>query len=271
MHVLLTGASSGIGEGMAKVFAEAGYDLTLVARREAELARVATSLPSGVRAEVRPRDVTQLDALDALVEEAEAALGPIDVLVNNAGVQIVAPTESVDPARGEQLFTVNVFAPFRLTHAALRRMIPRRKGTIVDVASLSALAPTPGMFHYSASKSALAAASESLRAEVKAHGVHVVTVYPGPITTPMAENAIAAYAEDPTRGLPIGDTRTLARRVLAAVEKKRARVIYPRSYGVARMFPGITRVVMDRFSPLPKALPPTRSSASQTPSNCKNT
>lgn len=255
MHVLLTGASSGIGEGMARVFAEAGYDLTLVARREAELARVAGSLPDGVRTVVRPHDVARLEELDGLVEEAEAGLGPIDVLVNNAGVQIVAPTESVDPARGEQLFTVNVLAPFRLTHAALRRMIPRKRGAIVDIASLSALAPTPGMFHYSASKAALAAASESLRAEAKAHGVHVVTVYPGPITTPMAESAIAAYPKDPTRGLPVGDTRTLARLVLAAVEKKRARVIYPRSYGVARMFPGITRVVMDRFSPRPKALP----------------
>ena len=255
MHAFLTGASSGIGEGMAEVFAEAGWDLTLVARREAELERVAGGLRGGGRAEIRVADVTELDALDGHLEAAEAALGPIDVLVNNAGIQIVAPTAGVAPERGERLLTVNLRAPFRLTHAALQRMIPRGRGTIVDIASLSALAPTPGMFHYSASKAALAAASESLRAELAPHGIHVVTVYPGPIETPMAERAIGAYDEDPTKLLPVGDRRRLAQLVRAAIERRRPRVIYPRLYALTRMFPGITRAVMDRFSPLPKALP----------------
>ncbi|MBX3274958.1 MAG: SDR family NAD(P)-dependent oxidoreductase [Sandaracinaceae bacterium] len=256
MHVLLTGASSGIGEGMARVFAEAGWDLTLVARRRAELERVAASIEGRVRVNVVAADVAALDALDALVGAAEAELGPIDVLVNNAGVQIVAPTASVDPADGERLVTVNLLAPFRLTHAALARMIPRGRGTIVDISSLSALAPTPGMYHYSASKAALAAASESLRAEVRPRGVHVVTVYPGPIETPMARRAIDAYPEDPTRGLPVGDARTLAVRIRRAIERRHDRVIYPRAYGIARMFPGTTRWVMDHFSPTPRALPP---------------
>ncbi len=255
MHVLVTGASSGIGEGIARVFAQAGYDVTLVARREAELARVAGELPTTVEHAIEVADVTELDGLDALLGRAEERLGPIDVLVNNAGVQIVAATESVDPAAGERLFAVNVLAPFRLTHAALARMIPRRSGTIVDISSMSALAPTPGMYHYSASKAAIAAGSESLRAEVREHGIHVVTVYPGPVETPMANAAVARYAKDPTGPLPVGDTITLAELILAAVRKKRARVIYPRPYALARMFPGLTRIFMDRFSPKPKALP----------------
>lgn len=255
MHVLVTGASSGIGEGIARVFAREGYDVTLVARREAELARVAAELPTSVRHAILVADVTKLEELDALVARAEDELGPVDVLVNNAGVQIVAPTEGVDPEDGERLLRVNVLAPFRLTHAALSRMIPRGSGTIVDISSMSALAPTPGMYHYSASKAAIAAASESLRAEVRPLGLHVVTVYPGPVDTPMASAAVARYAEDPTGFLPVGDTITLGELVLAAVRKKRARVIYPRPYALARMFPGITRVVMDRFSPRPKALP----------------
>lgn len=251
MHVFLTGASSGIGEGMAEVFAEAGWDLTLLARRESELRRVASSLPSSVRSFVRVADVSELDALDSHLDAAEAELGPIDVLVNNAGVQIVAPTASVEPERGEQLLTVNLLAPFRLTHAALGRMIPRGRGTIVDIASLAALAPTPGMYHYSASKAALAAASESLRAEVKPHGIHVVTVYPGPVETPMAERAVQAYASDPTRGLPVGDSRTLATLIRKAIERRRPRVIYPRFYGLTRSFPALTRLAMDRFTPTP--------------------
>jgi short-subunit dehydrogenase len=255
MHVLVTGASSGIGEGIARVFAKAGYDVTLVARRKAELERIAGEL-EGVKRHVIAADVMELDKLAGVIAEAEDALGPIDVLVNNAGLQIVAPTPSVDPEAGERLFTVNVLAPFRLTHAMLARMIPRKSGTIVDVSSMSAIAPTPGMFHYSASKAALAAASESLRAEVKPHGIHVVTVYPGPVATDMAAKAVASYAKDPTGPLPVGDVTSLGKLILTAVKRKRARVIYPRAYAVARHFPGITRVVMDTMSPKPKALPP---------------
>lgn len=258
MHALVTGASSGIGEALVRAFGHAGYDVTLVARREAELARVAASLPAPVRHRVITADVTELDRLEAIVAEAEDALGPIDVLVNNAGLQIVGPTIDVDPKDGERLFTVNVLAPFRLTRAALARMIPRGTGTIVDVSSMAALAPTPGMFHYSASKAAIAAASECLRAEVRGHGLHVVTVYPGPIETAMANAAIERYPSDPTSGLPVGDVDTLAKRILAAIRRRRARVIYPSPYALARMFPGITRIVMDRFSPTPKALPPPR-------------
>ncbi len=255
MHAFVTGASSGIGEAVVRTFARAGYDVTLVARREAELSRVAASLPEGVRHQVLVADVTELDALDDLVERAEDGLGAIDVLVNNAGLQIVAPTAEVADADAERLLRVNVMAPFRLTRAALRRMIPRARGTIVDVSSMAALAPTPGMYDYSASKAAIAAASECLRAEVRRHGIHVVTVYPGPIDTAMANAAVDRYPSDPTRGMPVGDVETLAELVLTAVRKKRARVIYPRPYALARMFPGLTRIVMDHFSPTPTSLP----------------
>jgi short-subunit dehydrogenase len=147
-----------------------------------------------------------------------------------------------------------VLAAFRLTQAVLPDMLARGRGTIVDISSLSALAPTPGMFHYSASKAALAAASESLRAEVKRRGVHVVTVYPGPVKTAMADAAIARYEKDPMGALPLGNVETLARLVVAAIARRRARVIYPRPYAVARMFPALTRWAVDRFSPLPKSL-----------------
>jgi short-subunit dehydrogenase len=253
MHALITGASAGIGEGIARAFAAAGYDLTLVARRANELDRVASEL-NGVKCRAVAADLSALDTLDALIGEAEKQLGELDVLVNNAGMQIVAHTPEVSPEAGEKLLTLNVLAPFRLTHAALRRMIPRGRGTIVDIASLAALAPTPGMFHYSASKAALAAASESLRAEIAPYGLHVVTVYPGPVETQMAQAAVARYAKDPTRGMPTGNTTELAQLILRAVKRRKARVIYPRSYALARSFPGITRKVVDRFSPKPTPL-----------------
>jgi short-subunit dehydrogenase len=110
------------------------------------------------------------------------------------------------------------------------------------------------MFHYSASKAALAAASEALRAEVRKRGEHVVTVYPGPVKTAMADAAVARYATDVAARLPIGTTAALARLVLRAIERKRARVIYPRSYAIARMSPSLTRWAVDTFSPLPRSL-----------------
>jgi short-subunit dehydrogenase len=253
MHALVTGASSGIGEAIARALGASGHDLTLVARRAAELDRVAAGI-SGVRIEKIAADLGDLDGLAGLVERATSALGPIDILVNNAGSQIVAPTEDISVEDGEKLLRLNVFAAFRLTRAVLPDMLARRAGTIVDISSLSALAPTPGMFHYSASKAAIAAGSESLRAEVKKRGVHVVTVYPGPVKTAMADAAIARYAKDPMGALPIGTVDVLARLILRAIARRHARVIYPRTYAVARMFPSLTRWAVDTFSPTPKSL-----------------
>jgi short-subunit dehydrogenase len=253
MHALVTGASSGIGEALARALAAAGHDLTLVARREAELDRVAAAL-DGVRVERIRADLGELDAIEAVVTRAVGALGAVDVLVNNAGVQIVAPTEDVTTEEGERLLRLNVLAPFRLVRAVLPAMLERGRGTIVDISSLSALAPAPGMFHYSASKAALAAASESLRAEVKKRGVHVVTVYPGPVRTAMAEAAVQRYDHALAASMPMGSCDKLARLVMRAISGRKARVIYPRAYAAARMFPSLTRWAVDTFSPLPRSL-----------------
>src|SRR4030095_2258424 len=108
-----------------------------------------------------------------------------DVLVNNAGIQIVQRVTETDWSAAERLLHLDLHVPLRLTTLVLRRMIPRRSGTIVDISSMAALAPTPGMYFYNAAKAGLAAASEGLRAEMKPHGIHVVTVYPGPVRSDM--------------------------------------------------------------------------------------
>lgn len=252
MHALVTGASSGIGEALARALGAAGYDLTLVARRAAELDRVAAAA-GDVRVEKIAFDLVDIDDIEQLVARATAALGAIDVLVNNAGAQIVAPTEEIPVEDGEALLRLNVFVPFRLTRAILPDMLARGSGTIIDMASLSALAPPPGMFYYNASKAALAAASESLRAEVRKRGVHVVTVYPGPVRTPMTEAAVARYAKNPVAALPVGSAEVLARLVLRAVRCRTPRVIYPRSYAVARLCPPLMRWAVDTFSPMPRS------------------
>lgn len=247
-HVVITGASSGIGEALASAYIAAGARLTLVARRRDRLEALASGAPE--RCHIVQADLSDPAQVTAWLPEAVAKLGPVDVLVNNAGVQIVASTPTVAWSDAEAMLLVDLFAPLRLTHAVLPDMIERRSGCIVDIASMAAIAPTPAMYFYNAAKGGLAAASESLRGELRRHGVHVVTVYPGPVSTDMEVAGRAAYQRSLAADLtPSGRPEVLARRILRAVQKKHARVIYPRSYAVARHFPNLTRWFLDVFTP----------------------
>jgi short-subunit dehydrogenase len=254
MHVYITGASSGIGEALVREYARRGASITMVARRRALLEKIAADVGGTTR--VVEADLTDTDKVLEPVAAAILALGPIDVLINNAGVQIVGATADTEWAKGEMLLRLNVLTPMRLTHHVLPGMLARGKGCIVDMASMAAIAPTPGMFFYNASKGALAAASEGLRGELRGTGVHVVTVYPGPVASPMELAAREAY--EPTASVkyvPTGTAAVLARLVADAVEHRRPRVIYPRFYGLARHFPNTTRWLVDRLTPPLRALP----------------
>lgn len=258
MHVFITGASSGIGQAIAREYIARGADVTLVARRKEPLARLADEARTrnaGGRAQVIARDLAAMEDAPALIAEAEASFGPIDVLVNNAGAQIITATHQTTWADGLGLLQVNVFAPMKLTLAVLPGMVARKAGTIVDISSLAALSPTPGMYFYSASKAALAAASEGLRAEIKPFGVHVLTVYPGPVKTPMEEIGRAAYEQTASvKQIPTGTAEVLARLVADGVRTRRERIIYPRVYTLARHFPAISRWLTDRLTPPIKQL-----------------
>lgn len=251
MHVVVTGASSGIGDAIAREWLGRGASVTLVARRAARLERIAAA--GADRAHVVVSDLAELDGPGATkwLTEAEAKLGPTDVLVNNAGIQICEPATQTDWAEGERLLRLDLLAPLRLTTLVLGRMIPRGgSGTVVDVASMSALAPTPGMFFYNAAKGGLAAASEGLRAEVKKYGVHVVTVYPGPVTSELEARGRAAFEDHVAlRNVPTGSPEVLARMIADAVATRRPRVVYPRMYGLARHFPNMTRWLLDALTP----------------------
>lgn len=247
VHVVITGASSGIGEALAREWSAAGAQVTLVARRTALLETLAASLPG--RSHLVTADLSQVDRCTDWLAGAIDALGPIDVLINNAGVQIVEPFEAGELAAHERLIRVNLLAPMWLTRAALPAMIERGSGAVVNVASLAAIAPTPFMGSYNASKAGLAGWSEALGGELRKTGVHVVTVYPGPVKTAMADSALEIYGDGAAQRLPVGNTTTLAQRVRRAVERRQARVIYPRLYSSARYFPGLTRVLLDRLTP----------------------
>jgi short-subunit dehydrogenase len=258
MHVAVTGASAGIGEAIVREFAKRGAKVTLVARRKDRLDAIAKEI--GGETFVAEADLTQVETACDWIAPAEAALGPIDVLVNNAGVQIVEPAELTTADRGEELLRVDLFVPLRLTRHLLPAMIARGSGCIVDIASMAAFTPLPGMFYYNAAKGGLGNASEGLRNELRNTGVHVVTVYPGPVDTDMGRRGLEKYEKTLATSIsPVGTSDELARLVCKAVARRKARVIYPRSMIVARWFPNLARWFTLRFAPpLKRALPAPR-------------
>jgi len=254
-HVVVTGASSGIGEAIAREYLNRGAKVTLIARRRDRLDKLAAEAKD--RAHVVQADLGNPDVAFAWLDAAEEAMGPIDVLVNNAGVQIVKSVIETSWEDAEKLLVLDLHTPLRLTQLVLKRMVPRKSGTIVDISSMAAIGPTPGMFFYNAAKAGLAAASEGLRAEVKPYGIHVVTVYPGPVTSDMETAARGAYEDRPSaRYAPTGAPDVLARLIANAVEKKRPRVVYPRFYALSRHFPNATRWALDALTPPLRALKP---------------
>ena len=250
MHIAITGASSGIGAALARELARVpGVRLTLVARRKPLLDQLAAEL--GVPVRVVQHDLSDPARAADWIAAAEDAHGPIEILVNNAGAQVLGPTATTDVEQAEETVRLDLLSPLRLTRALLPAMLARRAGMIVDISSLAALAPTPGMTWYNAAKGGLAAASEALRGELRGTGVHVVTVYPGIIgETDMAHAALKKFpASRMVSAQPVGTAAALARLVRAAIEKRQDRVIYPRVNTLARWLPAPTRWLMDRLTP----------------------
>jgi short-subunit dehydrogenase len=246
MHVAITGASSGIGEALAREFAKAGAVITLVARRKDNLDRIAHTLKTPTY--VKPADLGELKLADAWVRDAEEALGPIDVLINNAGAQIVAAFDETDPSEGEQTVALNLLAPARIMRAVLPGMLKRRSGTIVNISSMAGVSLNPGMFYYNAGKAGIAAASEGLRAELRGTGVNVITVYPGPVHTAMANVSFERHEMKPGK-IPTGTPEEMARRIRTAVEYRKARVIYPSFYMLGYILPHLARYLVGRVRP----------------------
>jgi short-subunit dehydrogenase len=180
-RALITGASSGIGEALAHRLAREGMDLVLVARRQAELERVARALGAGVRVELVSADLARPEA-PAMVLERLGERG-VDVLVNNAGAGWVGEFASAPLARQLELVDLNVRALVELTHRALPAMLARRSGHVVQVASVAGFLPGPLASVYYASKAFVVSHSEALRHELEGTGVSITLSCPGPVAT----------------------------------------------------------------------------------------
>jgi short-subunit dehydrogenase len=248
MHVAITGASSGIGEALARELARHGADVTLVARRRERLDAIAAELPT--KSFVVAQDLSQPARSADWIDAAEAALGPIDVMVSNAGFLTLGAVAEFDPDEAERLVNLNLLTPMRIIRAVLPKMLARRSGVIVNVTSMAAWVTLPGWIYQSASKVGSAEFSEALRREVAGSGVHVMTVYPGATDTPMTQAGLEAYGgKGLTSKIPLGNVAEMASRVRRAIARRRARLFYPRFYGVVRWFPRISRWFSALFAP----------------------
>jgi short-subunit dehydrogenase len=179
---LITGASSGIGEAFADVFAAEGFDLVLTARREDRLRHVAGRLERrhGVRVEVVVADLGVTDAAAALCAAIAARGLTVDALVNNAGYGVPGVYAAAPWERHQAMLQVMVVSLAELTHRLLPGMIERGYGRIINVASLAGLVPAPaGHTLYAAAKALVIRFSEALSHEVAPHGVHVTAICPG--------------------------------------------------------------------------------------------
>ncbi len=177
---LITGASSGIGAAYARALAARGYDLILVARREARLRQLAQEVEAryGVHAEVLTADLTTAEGITR-VAEAIRAEAKLVFLINNAGFGTKGFFFQTDVERQEAMVRIHVIAPLRLTHAALPAMVEARRGAIVNVASVAAFSPTAGHATYTGVKAFLVNFSEGLHEEVEEYGVRVQALCPG--------------------------------------------------------------------------------------------
>jgi NAD(P)-dependent dehydrogenase (short-subunit alcohol dehydrogenase family) len=199
---LVTGASRGIGAAIATGLARAGADVAISARSRAGLDAVAGEIEGlGSRAVAVVGDVTDQRSVEQLVEAAERELGPIDVLVNNAGVcEAVGPLWEVDPSAWWRDLEVGVRGAFLCARAVLPGMISRHRGTIVNVASYNVVRPEPYLSGYAAGKAALVHLTGSLAAETGSDGLGVFAIAPGTVATDLTRSL--AESEAAARWLP---------------------------------------------------------------------
>jgi NADP-dependent 3-hydroxy acid dehydrogenase YdfG len=190
---VVTGASTGIGAGIAKMLAAEGARVALAARRETELKAVATEI--GASALPIVTDLVDADAIGGLVERTTTELGPIDVLVNNAGIALWKPLEETTALEWDLTFAVNVRAAALLCAAVLPSMQRRRFGRIINVSSEAGVAIVPGLAAYCVSKHALGALTEVIQDANHENNIKAWTICPGFVDTEMGEVVPGANRE----------------------------------------------------------------------------
>lgn len=248
---IVTGASGGIGEAIARQLVAEGGQILLVARRGERLEAIAASLAGAAgRPRVLCGDITEEAVRRAALEQCRAEFGGLDLLVNNAGVGTLGRFAESTPERLRQVMEVNFFAPVELIRAAVPQLAAGRQPLVVNLGSILALRGIPLASEYCASKFALRGFSQSLRAELAARGIGVLVVNPGSTETEFFDHALVPgrYPWRQPRGMP---PDLVARRTVTAIRRGQHEV----TIGLAgqclacaeRLVPRLLDRVMERY------------------------
>ena len=244
--IFITGASSGIGESMARFYASQGVQLGLVARRADFLHRLADELEP--RPAVYPLDVRDAAALKSAALDFTDRFGVPDVVIANAGVSRGTLTEMADDLKiFQEVFDINVMGMVNTFHAFVEPMKQQKHGTLVGISSVAGFRGIPGGGAYSASKAAAIRYCESLRVELRSEGISVVTICPGYIKTPMT--AVNKFK------MPfLIDVDEAVVRFARAIDAKTSFTVIPWSMGIAaRVLRVVPNWLYDRvFSRMPR-------------------
>jgi hypothetical protein len=222
---LITGASSGIGEEFARQLAAQGWSLILVARSQDRLEKVRGELMSahmGIDVVAIPFDLAVSGAAADLFQRTQAAHLDVELLVNNAGVGAFAEFASLDLARVRQMLDLNIVALVELTHLYLQPMMQRRRGGIINIASVAGFAPLPYSTVYAATKAFVKSFSDAMFEEARQRGVHIMAVNPGTTET----NFFRVAGESPfSHRARMQTSAEVVRESLHAFERRKSSVV----------------------------------------------
>ncbi len=252
MHAIVTGGSSGIGLAFVRRLAGRGDRVSVLALDDADLAALAASPPS-MAVHAYAVDVSDRDAVTAAVAAAEEAHGPCDLLVTCAGIVTPGRFWELPDHEFTRHMDVNYFGTVWPVRAVVPGMIQRRSGSIVMISSFAGLLGVYGYGAYTPSKFAVRGLAETLRMELKPHGVHVAAVYPSDVDTPMlaAENKL----KPPETAAVSGNAKTqtpdqVVDAILRGIRRKQATILCDRSSALlaelAGAAPPVARMVLDR-------------------------
>ena len=229
---LITGATGGIGRSFTHALHERGYGLILTGRSTEKLTELSQTVTGGT-AQIVVADLGTTEGIDTLVDVLER--NPVDLLINNAGFGSHGEFAHLDLDHEIEELTVNVRALMTLTHTALGAMTAAGHGAIVNIASVASFQPLPSMATYSASKAFVDRFSLAVGVEARKHGVHVLSVNPGPVDTQFFTVANAQAIELGRSANP----DDLVAATLSALDKKRARLVFPRAYYLMDALTGV--------------------------------
>jgi short-subunit dehydrogenase len=255
--VLITGAASGIGQELCRLFAGRGARVGLVDREKSKMEEFADELrQAGVPCAAAAADVRQREQVQDAVRQIAGALGAPDILIPCAGICRASTVDDLKVSELEEILQINFLGTVYMIDAVLPAMLERKSGHIAGISSMAGVRGIPFESAYSASKAAVGAYLESLRSELRQRGITVTTVFPGYVQTPLLDEINGIMGADMSRGKAL-TANAAAATIMKGIERRSSYIYLPRSLGLSvrlsrlmppRMYDRVMSRIFSRFS-----------------------